>query len=107
MLAIREMAQVYRNADKVLVFDSGLQQVSLNTPASECLTQIGISSWNERLWTIQEAVFAKALYFQFKDGLIGLQKLFSYIDFNDLDTLRRCYKGCNLKGPGGVWHYLR
>jgi hypothetical protein len=75
MRAIQEMAQVYRNADKVLVFDSGLQKVTMNNPARECLTHIEISSWNERLWTIQEAVFAKALYFQFKDGIAGLRQL--------------------------------
>jgi hypothetical protein len=75
MLAICRMEQVYREADKVLVFDSRLQQVTLDTPASECLTQIEISSWNERLWTIQEAAFAKMLHFQFKDGLTSLQEL--------------------------------
>jgi Heterokaryon incompatibility protein (HET) len=77
MLAIRRMEQVYQEADKVWVFDSGLQQVTLDTPASECLTQIEISSWNERLWTIQEAAFAKIPHFQFKDGLTSIQELLS------------------------------
>jgi len=75
MTAIRQMEQVYRDADKVLVFDSGLQRVTLDMPASECLTQVEISSWNERLWTIQEAVFAKSLHFQFQDGISSLRDL--------------------------------
>jgi hypothetical protein len=74
-LALRQMEHVYRDADSVLVFDSSLQQVPLGLSTSECLTRIEISSWNERLWTIQEAVFAKELYFQFQDGTISLQQL--------------------------------
>jgi hypothetical protein len=107
MLAIREMAQVYRNADKVLVFDSGLQQVSLNTPASECLTQIEISSWNERLWTIQEAVFAKALYFQFKDGLIGLQKLFLVYRLQRFGHIASLLQGVQSEGSWGGMALLK
>jgi hypothetical protein len=75
MLALRRMKQTYQNADKVLVFDAGLQKTSLHNPARECLTRIEISAWNERLWTIQEAAFARALHFQFKDGSAGLQSL--------------------------------
>jgi hypothetical protein len=75
MLALRQMERVYREADRVLVFDSGLQQVPLGIPAHECLSRIEISSWNERLWTIQEAVFAKKLYFKFEDGIVSLQDL--------------------------------
>jgi hypothetical protein len=75
MLALRQMEQVYREADRVLVFDSGLQQASLGSPAHECLSRIETSSWNERLWTIQEAAFAKKLYFRFEDGIVSLQEL--------------------------------
>jgi hypothetical protein len=72
MLALRQMERVYREADSVLVFDSGLQQTPLGIPAHECLSRVEISSWNERLWTIQEAVFAKRLYFKFEDGIVSL-----------------------------------
>jgi hypothetical protein len=75
MTAIRQMERVYRDADKVLVFDSGLQNVTLDALAYECPTQVEISSWNERLWTIQEAVFAKSLHFQFQYGIASLQPL--------------------------------
>ncbi|OCK90062.1 uncharacterized protein K441DRAFT_699377 [Cenococcum geophilum 1.58] len=75
ILAIQKMEQVYRDADGVLVFDRSLQQISLDSPTSECLTQIETSSWNQRLWTIQEAAFAKTLYFQFKDGITDLRDL--------------------------------
>jgi Heterokaryon incompatibility protein (HET) len=90
-LAIRQMEQIYRDADKVLVFDSGLQQITLDTRASECLTQIEISSWNERLWTIQEAAFAKMLYFQFKDAitsLVGLHQRYRLERFARLASFR-------------------
>ncbi|KAH6984284.1 hypothetical protein BKA56DRAFT_614033 [Ilyonectria sp. MPI-CAGE-AT-0026] len=75
MMAIRQMAKVYRDAESVLVFDASLQQVAIDTLASECLTRVEISAWNERLWTIQEAVFAKQLYFRFKNGTESLQSL--------------------------------
>jgi hypothetical protein len=73
MLAIQKMEQIYRNADKVLVFDKTLQQFPLRKSPNECLTQIEISSWNERLWTIQEAAFAKELYFKFKGGITSIK----------------------------------
>lgn len=74
-LALQHMERVYRQAERVLVFDSALMQVSLDASARECLTRIEICSWNERLWTIQEAAFAKVLAFQFKDGLANLHWL--------------------------------
>jgi hypothetical protein len=77
MQAIRQMERVYRDAFAVLVFDKGLQQVSLSSPTNECLTHIEISSWNQRLWTIQEAAFAKSLHFQFKDGITSIPYLFA------------------------------
>jgi hypothetical protein len=75
MLAIQKMEQIYLDAEKVLVFDKSLQKFSLHNPPNECLTQIEISSWNERLWTIQEAAFAAELHFQFKDGITSVREL--------------------------------
>ena len=50
-------AKWHRNAGKVLVLTQGCSKFQLS------LTYIEISSWNELLWTIKEAAFARLLYF--------------------------------------------
>jgi hypothetical protein len=74
-LAIRQMVNVYREADKVLVFDSTLPRISVDASPAECLTAIEISAWMRRLWAIQEAAFARQLYFRFKDGASMIEDL--------------------------------
>jgi hypothetical protein len=69
-LAIIRMAKTYEGADKVLVLDSSLQNVSSHNPSEELLMRIRCTIWGQRLWTLQEGMLANDLYFQFRDGLI-------------------------------------
>lgn len=69
--AIASMAKIYKEADKVLVIDSDLEAASCDSPVVEISTRIAISSWWTRLWTLQEGMFAKELWFQLKDGAVN------------------------------------
>lgn len=72
---IRLMGETYRNAKKVLVLDSGIRECSKNAPLEEKLLRISTSVWMQRLWTLQEAVYAKEMVFEFRDGLVSINEL--------------------------------
>jgi hypothetical protein len=70
-MAIQRMADVYRNASRVLVLDSSLLASTLNRASgTEILARIKCSTWSRRLWTFQEGILARGhrLVFQFGDG---------------------------------------
>ncbi|KAK0471360.1 hypothetical protein IW261DRAFT_1612086 [Armillaria novae-zelandiae] len=73
--AIGLMAETYRNADAVLVIDSGIRSCSRSAPLEERLLQIISSGWMQRLWTLQEALLARKLIFEFADGFATLDEL--------------------------------
>ena len=64
--AISFMEAVYKNADAVLVLDSDLQLIDDSCSPAQIAIAIAASVWFTRLWTIQEAAFAKELFFQLK-----------------------------------------
>ncbi|KAK1753882.1 hypothetical protein QBC47DRAFT_385136 [Echria macrotheca] len=74
-LAISMMRETYQNATAVLVLDSWLQAQSVTSvPDHESLMMIISSDWNRRLWTLQEGVLAKTLFFQFIDGVYDIDE---------------------------------
>lgn len=102
MLAIQQMVNVYRDADKVLVFDATLSRISVEASPAECLTAIEISGWMQRLWTIQEAAFAKQLYFQFKDGASKIGSLLFQYRMKRFERLCEVMSHTNVDGHG-LW----
>ncbi len=71
--AIGLMAQTYEHAAKVLVTDGGIRtQCSLSSPKEECILRIATSGWMQRIWTLQEGMLARELYFEVSDGLIDV-----------------------------------
>jgi len=66
--AIRQMADIYRQADRVLVLDSFMLTLSRSTDIVSKYVRIHLSNWHHRLWTLQEGQLARSLFFQFKDG---------------------------------------
>jgi hypothetical protein len=71
------MRRCYEAAAAVLVLDKHLRRCTLYTPSitTELLLQIAISDWRFRVWTLQEAIFAKRLIFQFIDGQVDADEL--------------------------------
>ncbi|KAI0690559.1 hypothetical protein C8T65DRAFT_834361 [Cerioporus squamosus] len=69
--AIGLMAETYAKAEKVLVIDAGIQsQCSRASSREECLLRIATSGWMQRIWTLQEGILARELFFEVADGLI-------------------------------------
>ncbi|OCT45856.1 hypothetical protein CLCR_01428 [Cladophialophora carrionii] len=70
--AIVQMRTIYEQADKVLVVDVELLRSSTAEASDEEVAmRISYSVWWSRLWTLQEAVCARELYFQFQDGALN------------------------------------
>ncbi|MCJ1320967.1 hypothetical protein MMC15_006308 [Xylographa vitiligo] len=66
--SILQLRETYNNAALVLVLDATLQTVTLETTSfHEVLLRVFSSRWTSRLWTSQEGVLAKSLWFQFRD----------------------------------------
>ena len=95
-MALERMATTYENADKVLVLDStiepllhptidmysGAQDVNRDC-LDDCLVRLVTTPWMRRLWTLQEALLAKQLYFQFSDGALNFKEArWEYFNFN-------------------------
>ena len=67
--AIGQMAQIYVEAQCVLVLDPELQKSTYrNLSDLQIFASILCSSWNARSWTFQEACMARIFLVQFADG---------------------------------------
>lgn len=66
--ALQIMSKSYGLAAAVLVVDAGLEISSMATSPQERLLRVRASVWMRRLWTLQEALFARKLYFQFAEA---------------------------------------
>ncbi|KAH9890647.1 hypothetical protein C8Q73DRAFT_134020 [Cubamyces lactineus] len=76
--AIRLMAQTYRDADKVLVIDDCIRSLcSFDSCWDENLVRIFTSQWVRRVWTLQEGLLARELWFEFADGVVRASEEFS------------------------------
>jgi hypothetical protein len=69
------MKSIAKAAHKTLVLDSDISLLRLRSEPQEVFLRIAYSSWNSRLWTLQEAVFAKKLLFHLSDQDIELESL--------------------------------
>ena len=93
--AIRLMAETYRRAHAVVVLDAGIRSLCTSTtPLKEVALRIERSAWMQRVWTLQEAVLAKALHFEFADGLTPMTQLQEA--FTTALTLRPSSLGCGV-----------
>lgn len=65
---IRKMHDIYSYASCVLNLDDWVQEIPKTASIIERTARIYLCNWQHRLWTCQEGVLAKMLYFQFSDG---------------------------------------
>ncbi|KAK4442922.1 hypothetical protein QBC34DRAFT_479230 [Podospora aff. communis PSN243] len=66
--AIRQMANTYRWASRVLVLDSRILSLEQSRDITDRYLSIHLSTWHHRLWTLQEGQLASTAFFQFSDG---------------------------------------
>lgn len=94
------MRKTYKDADKVLVLDSAITEVSSQThDATEMVVRLKASSWVRRLWTFHEAYLARELHYQFKDGALRLSAILekyhqgseSKLSVDTLSCAPKCY----------------
>ncbi|KAI0634874.1 hypothetical protein C8Q77DRAFT_1156259 [Trametes polyzona] len=78
-VAIKLMARTYHKAAKVLVLDKCIKaECSKARPWEENLLRIATSGWVRRVWTLQEGLLARELYFEFADGPISVEAGLKY-----------------------------
>ncbi len=70
-VAIENMHNVYRHADKVLVLDTFLRLASITGGPEDAMQRIKVPDWTKRLWTLPEGAHAKEIYFQFAERSIS------------------------------------
>jgi hypothetical protein len=73
--AVSAMQKIYQGATAVLVLDRDLEYVKPDLSSLEKTILITTSIWWTRMWTLQEGVFAKDLYFQLEEGPVSLDNL--------------------------------
>jgi hypothetical protein len=74
-LAIPNISKVYVHAEAVIVLDPECMETHSQFPSLEAVVRINTGRWMQRLWTLQEGVLSKNLYFQFKDGALSSDQL--------------------------------
>lgn len=99
--AISRMKSIYEGATAVLVIDRDLESVKSFSSRLERTLLIATSLWWTRLWTLQEGLFARNLFFQFADRSLTLQSIASSRDEDE--PLR---KEMYVFGPGWIKRLL-
>ncbi|KAI9810232.1 MAG: hypothetical protein M1827_006366 [Pycnora praestabilis] len=73
--AIKSMATYYQQAEKALILDGELMDTACDTSNEEVCMRVSTANWWRRLWTLQEGLLPKELWFQFNDRAIELESL--------------------------------
>jgi hypothetical protein len=63
--------------------DKNLEATSSRRALQELQARILVCDWSQRLWTLQEAVFAKSLHYQFADGAVADKFIYQFFDGMD------------------------
>ncbi|KAH0562872.1 hypothetical protein GP486_002522 [Trichoglossum hirsutum] len=101
-LAISKMRVPFTKADRVLVLDSELQQLSCRTSDEESIMRLGCSGWMRRMWTLQEGRLAKNLYAKFADGFVDLRKTMWTLTRKGFSK-RYGYQSISLEASNYLW----
>ncbi|KAI0658296.1 hypothetical protein C8Q70DRAFT_1054899 [Cubamyces menziesii] len=73
--ATQLMAQTYKDAEKVLVIDDCIRSMcSARVPWQQNFLRIASSAWVRRVWTLQEGLLARELYFEFAEGPVDVEE---------------------------------
>lgn len=72
---IGKISDIFAEAQYTIVLDAGLMEMSKREGYVHPAMNITMSGWLTRVWTLQEAVVSKKLYFNFSDGVISMTDL--------------------------------
>jgi hypothetical protein len=95
-LALDRMAETYRYADKVLVLDSSLTEISPDTSLVEIGMKVRYRPWMGRLWTLFEGRSAHKLFFQLSGKAVADDTL------QDVSALTNAIMGADKMLRGSV-----
>lgn len=73
--AIRKIHDIYTGAKYTIVLDASLMRVQRGEGYIQPAMSITLSGWMTRLWTLQEAVLSRQLYFNFSDQCYAMERL--------------------------------
>lgn len=68
--AIRRMKDTYEGAGRVLVIERELEETEPPSDYPELFLRLVVSKWFQRLWTLQECVFARKLDVDFRGQIV-------------------------------------
>lgn len=71
--------RIFATAQAVLVLDPPLYKHAVNS-SQEALVRIRYSSWKGRLWTLEEGLVARSLFFRFSNRTVTLEELLKGIE---------------------------
>ncbi|KAL8672640.1 MAG: hypothetical protein Q9168_002916 [Polycauliona sp. 1 TL-2023] len=92
--AINQMTRIYAGAQQVVVLDSGMRKVGIDTHGEEVLANLMSSAWMSRCWTFQEGRLAQQLLIN-----IGPSLRHPFLIYDEVA------RTANLLEPGmGVWN---
>ena len=83
LTAIGQMHNIYTHADYTVVLDLSLMKVGFGSGYSNPAMRITMSKWMTRLWTLQEAVLSRNIFFNFKDGICSMRDLEELFETED------------------------
>ena len=96
---IAKMRHIYADASCVLVLDRFVEAAALSADTTEKFARLYLSNWQRRLWTCQEGVLARCLYFQFSDGQQRLGDLIEEAGLRDDKPLQCTIPALSLDIP--------
>lgn len=73
--AIRKLAQTFSKAEAVLVISSEMGTINKPSSNEEIFLRVWCSKWMTRLWTLNEALHASAIWIQFSDCSVNFTTL--------------------------------
>ena len=73
--AIRQMHNIYTHAQYTIVLDKSLMRIDKGSGYSGPAMKITMSRWMTRMWTLQEAVLSRQIYFTFNNQVYSIDQL--------------------------------
>ncbi|KAI1504739.1 hypothetical protein F5X99DRAFT_405739 [Biscogniauxia marginata] len=100
--ALQPVRSIFSHARDALVWDPPLYEHALST-SEEALIRIRYSTWKTRVWTLQEAFFARRLVFYFANRTVALQELLNDFERAAADPARLTILKKHEIPPAGVY----